>query len=233
MEKTQIISDTIKIVEDGNNTNLEKKAQMYMDIFWEEPRNEWYQCQGECNELYALSKVKSEELTQCLNCGSPIEPFYEKNDLQSKWKSRSEKEWYIWMLSETLEWNELVWFIMGWGTSLDTLNNEKLWLDEENLEQLNKNMIALFPECDANNLFYAADIGVKKEYRSKEKPGIHIASKLYDAREKEVKNKWFGYVIVRTTKKSDVPYKRYKGKWFKDVFDYNDAQDRVVLIKEI
>lgn len=225
--------ETIKILKDNTNENLEIKVQMYMDIFWEEPRNEWYQCQWECKELYALSKVKSEELVKCLKCGAPIEPFYEKNDLKSKRKARTEKKWYIWMLSETLEDNNLVWFIMGRGTDIEKLNNEKLWLDQENLEQLNKNIIKLFPECDTNNLFYAADIGVKKEYRSKEKPGLHIASNLYDAREEEAKNKWFNYVIVRTTKKSDVPYKRYKDKGFKDMFDYNDAQDRVILMKKI
>jgi len=233
METTKNISETIKIIEDRNNENLEQKIQMYIDIFWEEPRNEWYQCKWECKELYALSKVKSEELTKCLKCGSDIEPFYEKNDLKSKRKSRTEKEGYVWMLSETLENNKLVWFIMGWGTNLEKLNSEKLWLDEKKLEQLNRNVKELFPGCNTNNLFYAADIWVKKEYRSKEKPGMHIASNLYNAREKEVKNKWFAYVIVRTTKKSDVPYKRYKNKWFKDVFDYNDAQDRVVLIKKI
>jgi hypothetical protein len=41
------------------------------------------------------------------------------------------------------------------------------------------------------------------------------------------------YVLVRTTKKTDKPYRWYRNEWFVDVFDYNDQQDRVILIKKV
>jgi len=78
------------------------------------------------------------------------------------------------------------------------------------------------------DFYYLAEIWVDRRYRWQD-----IAWKLYRENLKKLKQQWEKFILVRTTKKSDVPYKWFKQMWYKDVFDYNDAQDRVILIYKI
>lgn len=219
------MNNNISIIDDFKNQKLDEKVQLYIDIFGEQPWNEWYQCKN-CETLYALSQVKREEISQCL-CWWDLQAFYNPDELKKDWESWASKAWYILKLAQTLE-GDLIWFIMWWENNLDTLNQEKLSLSQEDLELVKGNIQTLYPEFDSKKFFYAADIGVKANWR-----GAGVASQLYDAREQDIQQQWFNYVIVRTTKDSDVPYVWYKQKWFQEVYEYNDAQNRVIMVKPV
>jgi GNAT superfamily N-acetyltransferase len=216
--------NNINIINDEITLKKEEKSELYIRIFWEEPRNEWYIC-TDCETLFWVSETIKNDIKKCL-CWWTLKNFYDPKDIESDWRKRSNKEGYIWKIAETLN-NELVWFIMGWKSNITDMNKEKLWLDENDLNILISNSEKIYNNINRENIFYAAEIGVQKDYR-----GLGIASDLYKAREEALLQTWMRYTLVRTTKKSDKPYRWYKNKWFVEVFSYNDAQDRVIMIKQ-
>lgn len=214
----------INIINDKTILKKEEKADLYIKVFWEEPRNEWYVC-PDCEKTFWLSEITKNEIKQCL-CGGNLKAYYDNNNIQDDWKKRANKEGYIWKIAEALN-GELIWFIMGWKSNIIDTNKEKLWLDENDLNVLVSNSEKIYNTIDRENIFYAAEIGVQKDYR-----GLGIASTLYKAREETLLQTWMKYTLVRTTKKSDKPYRWYKNKWFVEVFSYNDIQDRVIMMKQ-
>lgn len=217
--------NNIKIIDDNINLRQDEKSDLYINIFGEEPWNEWYQC-NDCWKLFWLSETVKNDIKQCL-CGSELCEFYDKKQVDKDRNQRYQKEWYIWKLAENLK-KEFVWFILWWETNLIGLNNEKLWLEENELYILIKNIETRFEDFDLNDFFYGAELWVKKEFRWQ-----GIASKLYKKREENFRENWKKYILIRTTKKTEKPYKWYKKDWFVDIYDYNDQQDRVIMIKKI
>ncbi len=217
--------NTIQIINDQTDLRKEEKTDLYIRTFWEEPWNEWYQC-VDCETLYPLSQIQKEEIKQC-TCGGILEAFYDPTEVSNSRNKRTQKEGYIWKLAQTLQW-EMIWFIMWWKSNLEQLNTEKLWLDEIAFEKLLTSLNQKYENFDDQNIFYAADIWVKKDVRWQ-----GIASKLYTAREQSIIESGMQYILVRTTKKADKPYKWYKREWFEDIFEYNDQQDRVILVKKV
>jgi ribosomal protein S18 acetylase RimI-like enzyme len=82
----------------------------------------------------------------------------------------------------------------------------------------------LYSDFNFENFYYFAEIWVKNSYRWQ-----NIAWQLYRQSLEQIKNNWVKYILVRTTKKTDVPYKWFLKELYQDVFSYNDEQDRVIL----
>lgn len=215
--------NNIKIINDQMDLKKEEKSDLYINIFGEEPWNEWYKC-NDCDKLFWLSEIDG--IKKC-TCGWLLELFYDKDEVENNRNDWTKKEGYVWKLAENPEW-EMIWFIMWRESNIDKLNKEKLWLDENQIKILLNSIKEKFDEFDSEKIFYAADMWVKKDWR-----WVGIASSLYKAREKSIVANGMKFVIVRTTKKSDKPYKWYKNEWFVDVFDYQDQQERVLLVKKI
>ncbi len=197
-----------------------KKIKLYKDIFWEEPWNEWFICKN-CDKIYP-----KKFMWKCYCKKSSLESFYNNIELKYSFKELSLKEWYKEYVANILE--EKVWFILWWNTSLNKLNNDKLWLDWDKFKALEANIIEIFPEFDIDNFYYFAEIWVKKEFRWND-----IAGKLYRKNLEELQKFWEKYILVRTTRKTDVPYNWFKANWYREVFQYNDFQDRVILVKKL
>lgn len=162
-----------------STTHLNDKVNLYIEIFWEEPWNEGYI--DEQWNLYPLSYKWDT---------SKMRKIYNPDHLKEERNTWVEKKWYIEVLAsildETRENSELVGFIMGWSDSLSGLNQEKFELNTSEFDQLRNNIqIVLGKENMPEKFFYAADLGVKLDYR-----GQHIASKLYDARHKKNYREW-------------------------------------------
>ena len=49
----------------------------------------------------------------------------------------------------------------------------------------------------------------------------------------KLKERWERCIFIRTTKKSDIPYKWFLKMWYNKVFSYNDEQDRILMIYKI
>lgn len=162
---------------------------------------------------------------KCSCWNSKLKPFYENKELKETFKELLEKGWYKEALAKTLD-NDLVWFIWWWESSLEKLNIDKLWLDDKQYNILIEWIRNIFPNFNLDKFYYLAEIWVKKEYRWND-----IAWKLYRKNIEDVKETWQKYVVVRTTRKSDVPYKWFIDNWYKVVYCYNDEQDRVILVK--
>lgn len=216
--------NNIKIIND-NDLNNTQKADLYINVFGEQPRNEWYQC-NDCKKLYSISEVKKNEIIQCL-CWWKLENFYDINKVENDLASWSEKQWYIWKLASTLD-GELVWFILWRETNIDDINQSKLWLDDMQINILKDNIKNNFYDFDFDRFFYAAEIWVNNSFRD-----LGIASKLFQEREANIIKNNIKYILVRTIKNIEKPYLRYIKQWFVDVFDYNDQQDRVLMVKMI
>lgn len=161
------------------------------------------------------------------SCGqSKLEPFYRNSEIKETFSQVFKKLWYKELIAKVL--NNEVWFIWWWETSLEQLNSDKLWLTEEQLKDLIQNIHNLFPDFDFENFYYFAEIWVKKNFRWQD-----IAWNLYRKNLEQIKSSWIDYILVRTTKKTDVPYKWFLKEWYKDVLSYNDEQDRVILVLKI
>lgn len=117
--------NTIKIIKDQTDLRKEEKSDLYINIFGEEPWNEWYKC-NDCDKLFWLSEI--DEIKKCV-CGWLLELFYDKDEVENDRNNWTKKEWYIGKLAENPEW-EMIWFIMWRESNIDKLNKEKLWLDE-------------------------------------------------------------------------------------------------------
>lgn len=196
------------------------KIKLYKDIFWEKPWNEWFICKN-CNNIFP-----KKFMWKCDCNNSLLEPFYKNNELKYDFLEIISKNWYKEIVAEIL--GDKVWFLWWWQTNLNDLNNEKLKLNKDNFELLNKNIFKINQDFNTNNFYYLAEIWVKNNYRWND-----IAWKMYKENILKLKNDWVKNIIVRTTKKSDVPYKWFLNEWYKEVFSYLDEQDRVILIKDL
>lgn len=212
----------------NNSLNIEKsydiasdsKVKMYKDIFWEEPWNEWFICKN-CWSLF------NKNFSWTCSCENPkLEEFYKDNELKENFKILSTKEKYQEMVAKVLD--DKIWFIWWWNTSLDELNKDKFWLDWDQIKALETNVLDIFPEFDINDFYYFAEIWVKKDYRWND-----VAWELYRRNLEELSRRWEKYILVRTTRKTDVPYKWFKDNWYIDVYLYEDEQDRVILVYKI
>jgi len=208
------------ILENRENVCWIEKIKLYKDIFWESPWEEWFQCKN-CSSIYSKNFM-----WQCNCWNSDFESFYKNDELKEEFSNISIKEKYSELIAKILE--EEVWFIWWWNTSLDQLNIDKLQLNEEDLAKIKDNILKLFPVFNLDDFYYFSEIWVKNEYRWND-----IAWELYRENLDKLKVRWEKYILLRTTKKSDVPYKWFKKEWFIDVFEYNDEQDRVILVCKI
>lgn len=202
-----------------NGKFVNKLLDMYIQIFWVEPWNEWFVCEN-CWKLFPINKKN-------ISCCGQVKPFYDKKELLKDFKSWYEKKWFMWIISTNTKNNLLdpIWFNIGWLTSIEKLNQDKLGLWDDELKKLKQNILKTYTNFDLGNTFYIADLWLKEEFRWQK-----LASSMFYGLMKEIENKNYNNIIVRTTKKSDVPYKWFKKIWFQEVFNYNDEQDRVILV---
>jgi GNAT superfamily N-acetyltransferase len=163
---------------------------------------------------------------QCSCSKSKLEPFYENNKLKETFSELINKEWYSELVAKVLE--KYIWFIWWWNTSLEDLNKDKLWLEENQLDDLLKRILKEFSNFNLKEFYYFAEIGVKDDYR-----WDGIAWKLYKKNLENLKEKWEKFILVRTTRKTNVPYKWFINNWYTEVFEYLDEQDRVILVCKI
>ncbi len=203
------------------SSSSDELVQCYINVFGEAPRNEWY-----ISELtWALYPLSTTEFS-----GDVVRPYYDPQDLSRQWNERSSQQWFVWQLAQTLDdtWSaRTVWFIAWRKTNLQQLNNEKLWLAD--VELLRQATIDQFPDFDDQNLFYAADLGVMSDYRNQ-----WLARQLYDARQNALIEQWMKWVIVRTIKWLTQPYQWYIDRCgFTPVYDYNDQQNRTILVSKL
>lgn len=228
----------INIVNDQWHQKDQEKVDLYIRVFGEEPWNEWYKCKNDnCNkQYYALSEVNAKNLVECLNCGTKLEKVYNEKDLSNDWKKWESKEWYIERLAETDvdkikdETSKLVGFILWWDDDIASLNKEKFWLTEDDMNTLNENIMKIHPDFDLSHFYYFSEIWVEKKYRDTED---HIATRLYASMEDQAIKNGKKCIILRTTQKSNLPFKRFRKLWYDVVFNYNDENDRVIMIKKI
>lgn len=193
---------------------LEDKVNLYVEIFGEDPRNEWY-IDWDWN-LYPLSY--DGDLTW-------MSLFYNKEDFAAQRLNRTKKDWYIECIASVLKNDKLVGFTLWWSDTLSNLNKEKFNLCEKEYALLLANIANIIGNNSINQYFYAADLWVSRDYR-----WCWIASQLYDARYKNIVENNTKVIVVRTTKNRAVPYNRYREKWFQEVYSYGDVQNRVIMI---
>jgi len=155
------------------------------------------------------------------NCENPkLKAFYNNVELKYSFKELSLKEWYKEYIAKIL-WTE-IWFIWWWNTNFNSINTEKLWLNKSKYNILETSIKSIYPDFDFSNFYYLSEIWVKNEFRWNS-----VASSLYRKTLDNIKD--VNFVLLRTTKKSDLPYKWFIKEWFLEVFQYNDFQDRIIL----
>ncbi len=207
----------------GDSIDMESKVWLYMDIFGEDPWNEGYIC-PETNMLYPLSS--GQESCTCCNPSVKTNLFYDRETLQSLFSTLEKKVWYQ---EQIAMWPDQkpIWFIWWWRSDIYSINTEKLWLSDPQLSELLASIKKKDPSFDLNDFYYFAEIGV--EYASR---WADIAGMLYRAQIEAITSQGNGNILVRTTKKTQKPYEWFLRMWYSSVFDYNDQQDRVILIKK-
>lgn len=210
-----------KITISNQNEIWPARIKLYKNIFGEAPWEEWFLCQN-CGKNLPLSFCG-----QC-QCGEidNFKAFYDNAELKTALIEISLKRRYSELIAKTINWD--IWFIWGWNSSLWELNKDKLWLNESQLAQLNDWIISEFLDFDFYDFYYLAEIGVKKDLR-----GQNIASQLYQKNLDKLKEKWEQFMLVRTTRKTAQPFQWFKKEWFREAFNYNDEQDRVILVYKI
>ena len=202
---------------------MESKVWLYMNIFWEDPWNEGYIC-PQTKALYALSS--NQESCTCCSPAVKTNLFYDRDELKTIFSILQQKRWYqeqICIWSDGLP----IWFIWWWRSNIEDVNREKLRLDEDELNTLIESISQQCPIFCLDDFYYFAEIGVENFNR-----WTDIAGMLYRSQIHAVLSNGSGDILVRTTKKTEKPYKWFLRMGYIPVFAYNDQQDRVVLIKQ-
>ena len=140
--------NTIQTINDQRDLRQNEKSQLYINIFGEEPWNEWYECTS-CGKLFWLSKASESQKCVCWNL---LKAFYNTNEVERDRRSRAEKQWYIGKLAETLD-NKLVGFMLGRETNIWELNQEKLGLGTEQMKRLTQNITENYSNFDLESFF--------------------------------------------------------------------------------
>lgn len=205
---------------ENKNVDWISKIKLYKEIFWDPPWEEWFICKN-CNWIYPKRFMWS-----CKCWKSVLEPYYKNKEVKKYFKDLSYEKNYKELVINIL--NKDIWFTWWWNTSLDNLNNNNLKLSEQQIIELKNFIISKYNDFDAENFYYFAEIWVKKEFRWKD-----FAWDLYCENLEKLKERWEKYIIVRTTKKSDIPYKWFLKLGYEEIFQYNDMRNRIVLICKI
>jgi len=208
-------------IEENKNYSSPKKIKLYKDIFWEAPWNEGYIC----NNCWKILPKKFYGKCECWEIDD-FEVFYKNKELKNSFEELSNNDKYIELVAKVLEKD--IWFIWWWNSDIESLNKDKLWLDGDWIKDLKSSISDLYSDFDFDDFYYFAELWVKKEYRWND-----IAWELYRENIEKLKNRWEKYILVRTVKTSDVPYKWFLNEWYKEVYSYNDQQDRVLLVYKI
>lgn len=214
----------IKIIHDAKDFKSLEKSELYIHIFWEEPRNEWYKC-VDCEELFWLSEKINNAINSCF-CWGDLIKVYNIEQVKREREKQANKTWYIWRLAETLD-STLIGFMVWRKDTIENINDEKLLLKDNGLLLLQKNIKEIYSEFDFDNFFYTAEMGIEKTWRGK-----WIASKLYTDVFEKAKENMYRYTLLSTTTKEWWPYKWFEKLWYKKVLNYNDINDRIIMIKD-
>lgn len=196
---------TITNTEQSLQITNDIKADLYIQVFGEEPRNEWYIDSD--GKLYPLSYTGDV---------SNMKSFYNKAEVAQQRSERSQKPWYREIIAKDSNTEEVAWFALWRETTIEQLNQDKLNLSPQEratIQQQTKN-------TSEDIFFYLSEIGTKTSWRKQK-----VASQLYQALIPSKKP-----TILRTTKKSAMPYQWFKNKWFEDLYEYNDEQQRVIML---
>lgn len=194
-----------------------------MRVFGEAPWNEGYICTvtGKLFPLWA-------NLSNCLCCKipNPLKPFYTKEELRETFIKLEKQDGYRENIAKNSD-NIPVGFMWGWNSDMNAINKGKLGLSDENLKELQLRIQETNTHFNLQKFYYFAEIGIDAQTR-----GYDIAGMLYREQVKSVIENQNGSILVRTTKSTDLPYKWFIKMWYIPVFEYNDEQDRVILIKQ-
>jgi len=203
-----------------DSKELEAIITLYQNVFGGEPWNEWWIC-PDCWRNFPLDFEG-----ECPCCWSELKQYYPDDQLEQYFEELSNNPLYKEVIARTKD-EIIIWLTSWWGSTLDDLNASKLCLSGPDFQKMEEKILTLYPDFDpAVKFFYLAEVAVDEKYRWK-----RFASELYHTLLDSVKQDESKYIIVRTTKKTDVPYKWLKKMWYQDVYDYNDDQQRVILIK--
>lgn len=207
-----------------DSVDTESKIALYTRVFGEAPWNEWYICPVTGN-LYALSSKQ----TTCLCCSIPnrTKLFYTAEELRTTFELLEKKKWYQEQIAKLTDGDNPVGFMWWWRSNLLEINSDKLKLTPEQLEKLKLEIKKNNETFNLLDFYYFAEIGIESGNR-----GSDIAGTLYRTQIESVLRSGGWDILVRTTKKTDLPYKWFLKMWYIPVFDYNDQQDRVILIKQ-
>ncbi len=201
--------------------DMDQKTDLYMRVFWEAPWNEWFVC-PHSGSLYPLSSA----LSLCTCCDRPemLRSFYSKDELSALFRDLTNRPWYQQDIASMGA--RPVGFMWGWSTNFERINIEKLWLSSSDIQSLQQDIQELIPWFNFDQFYYFAEIGIDAAYR-----GCDIASNLYRSQIQRVLDGGVCDVLVRTTRKTDLPYQWFIKMGYIPVYEYNDQQDRVLLIK--
>lgn len=203
-----------------DSVERKKIRELYRTVFGDEPWNEWWICPN-CGKNFPLDFE-----WKCPCCWSELKQYYPDDKLKKYFEKLSNNPLYKELIARTKD-GIIVWLTSWWGSTLDDLNS-KFWLTKTEFQELEGKIRSIDPDFDSSKLFYLAEVAVDKKYRLQ-----GVASALYHTLLESVKKDGYEYIIVRTTTKTDVPYQWLKTMWYQDVYDYNDDQQRVILIYKI
>ena len=193
-------------------------APLYREAFGESNWEEGFQCTT-CGKKYRLSAAPAERT--CISCrGSLSECYPLESTIAVLEQELKRTNLRLMLITDTLP----IGFQWGWITDLPSLNKDKLDLSQEAFSQLESTLKSMVPERSAPDLwFYLSEIGVAPERRGQGLSSLMMKSLMSYVREQNLN------MILRTSTQSEL-YLQLISYQFKEVFAYNDAYQRVLLI---
>lgn len=209
-------------VDSQNISQLESWIiRAYKDIFNASSWREWVKCSLGC--WFKTTFETAPDL--CPNCSGNIEDFYSDKEVSVSIRSVLDKSYFQFLV--LLSWERVAWFSWWWWDSLETINQEKLWLDQWTQFSTLITSLADSNISNQNQLYYLAEVGIVSEFQWRWVGKILVAQDnllLRDVKD-NIKS-----TILRTSRKSAM-YKIQKSIWAQEVFSYDDLDERVLFAK--
>lgn len=204
---------------------LQQIVRLYREVFSESNWKEWLKCTDE-NCWYQCNYSKAPGSWKCQNCGSELTNFYSEDEIRWFVESLFTKNYYQAFIGVN-DSQKVVAFTWGWVDSLVSLNDEKLWLSDEEFRELQKNLtwIWLNPEED---FYYQSETWVDpwEQWKGLWKNITRKNQEILEGNEKQI---W--QILQRTSRQSRM-YNIRVEQGYRLVYEYGDPEERVLFAKQ-
>lgn len=202
-------------------TLIDSVIYAYKNVFNYSAWGEWVKCSNWCS----YKSTFENKADVCPDCWWEIIDYYSEIEVKQEIEkviNNTKFKQAIVLFSDRDVWGFTWW----WADNIENINDEKLWLNTDNYNELCENLTINWLKVD-NPFYYQSETGTTYKNRNK----WLWRDLIYLNQDLLIENRDKVSQIIQRTSKGSPMYKIRKKQWYKEVYDYKDDDKRVIFAK--